>query len=97
MPSVAGVSGSRQTRISLRDNSVAQPVGGMEARDTPHLPLGPAPAGDVEAEHAQLERGVAAELAQAQHADAALGGVGLRALAPDALALLREIGGFLAV
>src|SRR5690349_13523337 len=75
----------------------AQAVRAVEAGDAGQLPLAAAPAGNVEAQHGELERGVAAELAQAQHADATLGGVGLRPLAPDALALLLEIEWVLAM
>ena len=75
----------------------AQAVATVEAGDSPQLARRPAPAGDVKAEYAELEHGVAAKLAQAEHADATLAGVGLRSLAPDPFALLRQIERVLAV
>jgi hypothetical protein len=74
-----------------------KPLGPVEAFDAGQPLLAPVPAGDLKAQHCELARGIAAELAQAQHTDAALGGVGLPMLAPHALPLLRSIEQVLAM
>ena len=69
MPVVAGVSGSRQTRISLRLRNGVEPVVAVERRQAGSLLGRAAPAGDIEAEADQPVRRVAAEHADAHDAD----------------------------
>ena len=73
MPRVAfGQRQQHDEHVGHREHAV-EALGPMEAGDAAERLLARAPAGDLEAERAELQRGVLAQDAEAEHADLDVG------------------------